>query len=656
MSGGRVQNCYLTAPLVVRHTGQPRRDRQPLPRLVRDRARSRGGALRVRESSSPTTSTTRTTAATPPLSSTRASGASRRRRTTVTNNEVDAADARANKTSTRAELTRRSRRATPPRVSPLGRTCSLLGRHRQGVDPLLALRPARDRDERDAARGAPHTVRVTLAQSVPSHLASGDVASPAPSIRVRARAPRVESGRACSRRGGGRCRPARGEIQMYSDLGDRTVCMTVRSWLAARSSPRTTHVTAIFRNDDPDRNDNISCHSSHTRSVSHSFFTSPTHKTHKTARHIDCEAHSRLRVASSVWQGTCCCRGDAGRDASVNAPVAQSPAGQRARDRGRHHVGRGPHWVTRRRAVRAADGPAYIQGAGWRLEEAIDDWMSDASIGTGRRRPGRRAVSAPTSVSEAQTILHDLYHSMQQRQQEPHHSGARRRRRRRSAVSPAASRSPAASPPRASSPLTCARASPPHSSAPLADLPWARGGGFGGFGGGGGGGGGGGFGARGQPPAPASAPPTARPRRAGVGQHSYGGGGGGGGGSYSYAPPPRAPRSRRHRCRPWPARRPRRRRRHRGTGGQPRVATTGFPRALAPPHRVVPLRCRLPPAPRPQRRRRRGRRAAAARPADDPRAPPALPRAVGDVLPARQPRPPPAPLPLRRQRPFPLGS
>ena len=204
VSGGRVQNCYLDyAPLVVRHPGNlvvtdnlflgssaivlaPVVERFEVRDVIITNnvhhTDNRGNASFVIDESVGSFA-----AATD---------------VTVTNNEVDAADARANKTSTRAELTRPLAPGDASARLLWAVPALLLGRHRQGVDPLLALRPARDRDERDAARGAPHTVRVTLAQSVPSHLASGDVrVTCAVDQSARACPAGERAGRACSRCG-----------------------------------------------------------------------------------------------------------------------------------------------------------------------------------------------------------------------------------------------------------------------------------------------------------------------------------------------------------------------------------------------------------------------------------------------------------------------
>ena len=68
--------------------------------------------------------------------------------------------------------------------------------------------------------------------------------------------------------------------------------------------------------------------------------------------------------------------------------------------------------------------PAFIREDGWQLDEALDGWTSDVSVGrssSSRRRgsaPGPPSTVAPTSVSETQTMLHEIYLSMQ-RQQEP---------------------------------------------------------------------------------------------------------------------------------------------------------------------------------------------------------------------------------------------
>ena len=78
--------------------------------------------------------------------------------------------------------------------------------------------------------------------------------------------------------------------------------------------------------------------------------------------------------------------------------------------------------------VSPARSPAFIRDDTWRLEDAIEDWVSDASAvaprpnlpgggGTGGRRRGGVGPpsvdeGAPTSVSDAQTILHELYLSM----------------------------------------------------------------------------------------------------------------------------------------------------------------------------------------------------------------------------------------------------
>ena len=73
----------------------------------------------------------------------------------------------------------------------------------------------------------------------------------------------------------------------------------------------------------------------------------------------------------------------------------------------------------------------YVRDDGWRLDEAIEDWMSDASYSSrrsvgpggyhsrGQRHAGPPSVDAPTSISDAQTMLHDLYHSMQRQHQQP---------------------------------------------------------------------------------------------------------------------------------------------------------------------------------------------------------------------------------------------
>jgi hypothetical protein len=75
----------------------------------------------------------------------------------------------------------------------------------------------------------------------------------------------------------------------------------------------------------------------------------------------------------------------------------------------------------------------FVRDDSWRLEDAVEDWMSDVSAGPSNSGHQRRAVpmsgapsvDAPTSVSDAQTMLHELYASMQQRQGEPQPGGGR---------------------------------------------------------------------------------------------------------------------------------------------------------------------------------------------------------------------------------------
>ena len=178
VSGGRVQNCYLDyAPLVVRHPGNlvvtdnlflgssaivlaPVVERFEVRDVIITNnvhhTDNRGNASFVIDESVGSFA-----AATD---------------VTVTNNEVDAADARANKTSTRAELSAplapgdaSARLSFGPyllfssvAIDKASIRCWLYGPHATATSATLL-------------EGAPHTVRVTLAQSVPSHLASGDV-------------------------------------------------------------------------------------------------------------------------------------------------------------------------------------------------------------------------------------------------------------------------------------------------------------------------------------------------------------------------------------------------------------------------------------------------------------------------------------------------